>query len=79
MIDNRDLSRTNERAIQGWEEIGKMFNKTGRSMIKRKKELEQCGVIFYTYYGRPKRLTVCAFPSMLQRWSAEKTIIGEKV
>ena len=68
-----------ERAIFGWPAIGGMFNKTSQAMIRRKKELLSCGVIFYTWVGRPKHRRVAAFPTMLVRWASIKSLKGEMV
>jgi hypothetical protein len=70
---------TEEIAILGWKAIGQMFHKSEVSMIKRKPELQSCGAIFYMWVGRPRRRVVAAFPSMLMRWAAAKTLHGEEV
>lgn len=71
---------TDEQAIIGWKAIAYFFNVTERQMLNRKKSLEEVGAIFYTYKGRPPKRTrvVCAFPSVLQKWIAIKTMKGEK-
>jgi len=68
-----------ERAIFGWPAIAGMFNKTTQAMIRRKQELMSCGVIFYTWVGRPKHKRVAAFPTMLMRWASMKALKGEVV
>ena len=59
---------TEETALIGWKAIARMFGVSERTMITRKKELLECGVIFYMHHGSPPRKRVCAFPSILQRW-----------
>jgi len=69
-----------EVALEGWEAIGEMFGKTGRAMCSRKEELINAGVVFYTKQGGPPpRLRVCAFPTMLMRWSCEKAARRERI
>lgn len=64
-----------ERAIEGWEKIASMFNVTARTMIRRRQELRDAGVIFYR--SRGKRRVVCAFPSLLKAWVSKKSAHGE--
>lgn len=61
-----------ETAIIGWKAIARMFGVSPRTMIKRRKELLAYGVIFYMHLGRPPKKRVCAFPSLLQRWTIIK-------
>jgi len=68
-----------ESAIEGWDQIAQMFNVSVRSAQRRKEELEQAGAIFYRWKsskGRKVRI-VCAFPSSLRTWMAEKAKRGE--
>lgn len=66
--------------LEGWDEIGAMFRKTGRAMQHRRKELVECGVVFYTKQGGPPpRLRACAFPTVLMRWVCEKAAKGERI
>ena len=79
-VDNRARpSQPQEVLIKGWDAIGAMFGKTGRAMIHRKKELLDAGVVFYTHFGRPPRKMIAAFPTMLMRWTCEKSVRGEKI
>lgn len=68
-----------EEALIGWSEIGRVFHKTARSMIKRKNEMQKHGIIFYTWDGKPPKLKCCAFPSILKAWTIEKSLKGEKI
>lgn len=68
-----------EKMLIGWSEIGRFFNKTARSMIKRKNEMIKKGVIFYTWDGKPPKLKCCAFPSLLMAWTMGKSSKGEKI
>jgi len=66
-----------EEIIRGWDNIGKFFGVSARTMQRRRKELVNAGVIFYKKVGKPPRKIVCAFPSMLKAWIARKTAKGE--
>lgn len=66
-----------EIAIQGWENIARMFNVHPRTAQRRRKELREAGVIFYINKGKPPRKVVCAFPSMLKAWITAKAAKGE--
>jgi len=68
-----------EQAIQGWDNIAKVFGLSPRSMIRRRKELQEAGVIFYVLTGCPKQKRVCAFPSLLRAWAAKKAAQGERI
>ena len=65
---------SDETAIQGWTAIAKLFNCNRRTMMRRKDDLANMGVIFYRKTGRPPRKTVCAFPSMLKFWATKKSL-----
>jgi len=68
-----------ESAIEGWDQIAAMFNVSTRTVQRRKEELERAGAIFYRWKsskGRKVRV-VCAFPSSLRTWMAEKSKKGE--
>ncbi len=62
-----------EHAILGWKAIAEFFQVSERKMRGMKKELYGSGVIFYIRWGRPPRLRVGAFPSILLRWTILKT------
>jgi len=66
-----------EKAIQGWGNIAAIFGVHPRTMMRRKEELKQAGVIFYMTLGQPKRRVVCAFPSLLRTWISRKAAKGE--
>ena len=67
-----------EKVIRGWNNIAEMFGVHPRTMIRRKKELQEAGVIFYMTIGQPKHRVVCAFPSLLKVWMAKKAAQGEE-
>jgi len=69
-----------EEAIIGWKAIGDMFQKSPTAMMRRRKEFEEAGVIFFMRHGsRPGRRMVHAFPSMLLRYVVVKSSSGEKI
>jgi hypothetical protein len=69
-----------EVAIVGWKNIARMFCKSPTAMMRRRKELSELGVIFYSRQGpRPGRTQVCAFPSVLKVWATLKGQKGEMV
>jgi predicted DNA-binding transcriptional regulator YafY len=68
-----------ERCLIGWKAIADMFQVSERTMIKKKKDLLECGVIFYMHHGRPPRRQVCAFPSLLFRWTILKSSKGRVI
>jgi len=69
---------TNETVIRGWENIAKYFGVTGRTMLRRRKELIDAGVVFYMRTGWPPRKVACAFPSMLKAWITAKAAKKEE-
>jgi len=73
------MSQVTERALIGWKAIAEMFGVTERTMKARRKELLEIGVIFYMNHGRPPRKRVCAFPSLLMRWTVLKGSNGEAI
>lgn len=73
------MSHNEETALVGWAAISQMFGKSVQSMIKRKKEFLESGVAFYSYYGRPPRKRICAFPSQLLRYTMVKGIRGDVI
>lgn len=68
-----------EQTLVGWKAIAEVFKKTSRTVIKKRIELKESGVIFYTDMGRPPRQQVCCFPSILKAWITMKTLKGEKI
>lgn len=68
-----------EQAITGWKAIAAMFDKSERSMQRLGPELKACGAIWFTLKGRPPRRVVCAWPSVLQRWTMLKQTKGERI
>ena len=70
---------TEETALIGWKAIAHLFGISTRSMIKRREELASCGVIFYMHHGCPPRKRVCAFPSLLFRWTILKSSKGRVI
>jgi len=68
-----------ETAICGWANIAKFFGVSTRTMMRRKKELQECGAIFYVLKDKAKRKVVCAFPSVLKVWiSLKNAKYGER-
>jgi hypothetical protein len=66
-----------EQALIGWKAIAEMFCVSDRTLQKKRNELMQNGVIFQTIRGRPPRKQVCAFPSVILHYLAEKSAHGE--
>lgn len=62
-----------EKSIEGWLAIAELFQVSTRTMIKRKEELQKSGAIYYRIKGKPPRKVVCAFPSKLKQWIADKS------
>ena len=74
------LADPEEVALEGWEAIGALFGKRPQNMLKRKQEMLEDGVIFYSKQGGPPpSKKVLAFPSVLKRWAIAKTTRGERV
>lgn len=65
--------RAQETAIFGWKAIAEMFGVSERTIYRRRKELENCGAVFYMMRGRPPRRMVAAFPSILKVWIIAKS------
>jgi len=63
--------------IEGWVAIAAIFQVSKQTMMKRKDELREFGAIYYRMKGKPPRKVVCAFPSILKSWIAEKSRKGE--
>jgi len=70
-----------ECALEGWAEIGKMFGMAESTIALRRKELLECGAVFYILRGKPpkRHKIICAFPSMLKLWAQKKTIRGDRL
>jgi len=66
------MNQVPEHALIGWKAIADMFRVTDRTMKARRKELFESGMIFYMNHGRLPRKRVCAFPSLLMRWTIIK-------
>lgn len=67
MADYADL----EVAVSGWEAIAKQLGCHRVTACKKKRELEQAGVIFYRR-GRCNKKIVHHFPSKLRAWTSLK-------
>lgn len=65
-----------EEILEGWDQIGRLFNVSGRTMRKRKGELKKAKVIFKKYITidnkPPPRPHWCAYPSKLKKYFEEK-------
>jgi hypothetical protein len=72
---------TEETAIEGWTAIAKMFGIDKRSMIRRRDELLEAGIIWYgkKRVGRKCHKVVRAFPTNLKSWQIKKSAKGENV
>lgn len=77
MSKETTMHETQETAIHGWESIARFFGVSTRTMIRKRKELQEAGVIFYMYRGRPKRRVVATLPSLLRAWICLKATKGE--
>jgi len=52
--------------ITGWAEIAEYYEVSERTAQRRRREMEDMGVIFTVWEGRPPRKKVCSFPNLLQ-------------
>jgi len=66
-----------ERCLCGWAQIARMFGKSKVSMQKRRRELLENGICFYSFVGRPPRKMICAFASQLIRYTMVKGMRGD--
>jgi hypothetical protein len=58
-----------ETALIGWDQIGKVFGKTGNAVRKKyKDEFEKYNVTFRILVGTPPKPRVCCFPSRLKKY-----------
>jgi hypothetical protein len=67
------------RSLVGWKAIADFFAVSETKMIRYKEELQELGVIFYSFHGRPPQRRVHAFPVKLMAWQGEKTKRGENL
>jgi response regulator of citrate/malate metabolism len=63
---------SNEIVSEGWAELAKILNISESTAKRRKKELEDAGVIFYLNVGRPVHKVMRFFISRLIAWAGEK-------
>lgn len=75
----KEKADNDEQALIGWQEIARLFGCCEKTMRNKKDELYGAGAIFYMRYGRPPRMRVCAFPSLLKVWVIRKTVKGETI
>ncbi len=73
-----------ELPLIGWQSIAEYIGyKSGKTAIKRRKEMAAAGVIYYLSIrgnkDRARHRRVAAWPSMIQRWAALKTMKGEMI
>jgi hypothetical protein len=59
--------------LVGWKNISRFLGCSERKAKARKKELEDCGAIFYQLLGSPPRRRVCAFTEILMHWATLKS------
>lgn len=62
-----------DRVLTGWKEIAEFMGWSERKAKMKKDELLQAGVIFYSRMGRPPRVNVQCFPSVIQDWTIKKS------
>jgi hypothetical protein len=75
-----DLPRrviVSDRIIEGWKNISAMFNWSIPTVLKRRAELCDAGVVFYMRRGRPPRMKACAWESCIKIWMMKKGSKGE--
>lgn len=68
---------TDEKVIETWAEIAKMFNVHPRTMMRRRRELQGAGIIFYRKRRHGQKPVVMAFPSLLKLWVQRKSMEGK--
>lgn len=68
-----------EVAIQGWEEIARLFGCSEKKVRLLREELLNSGVIFFMNLGSPPRRRVLAFPSRLKKWAGLKGFYREVI
>ena len=68
---------SDEKMLETWPEIAKVFSVSPRTMMRRKKELKADGIIFYRKRKAGEKRVVCAFPSILRLWIQRKGMDGE--
>jgi hypothetical protein len=62
-----------ERALVGWKQISQFMCWSENKIRAKREELQNAGVIFYTYMGCPPTKKVQAFPSVLIAWTIKKS------
>ena len=67
---------TDNRLLVGWEGIAQFLGVSKRTMMRRREELVENGVIFYHLVGSPPRKEVAAYVSRVKDWIAEKAKKG---
>jgi len=61
-----------DQLICGIKHIAESIGWSKNTILKRRQELKDAGVLIYMYRGRPPRLTGCAWESMLKIWMSKK-------
>ena len=64
------------RLLVGWEGIAQFLGVSRRTMLRRRVELLENGVIFYHLVGCPPRKEVAAYVSTIKEWIEEKAKKG---
>jgi hypothetical protein len=59
----------NEPVQRTWNELARQLRCSRGKAMSLKPELQECGVIFYMWIGRPPRKTLCFWKSELVRWT----------
>jgi hypothetical protein len=65
-------STAGEPRLQGWGEIAPVLGWTKRTAMRHREELRVHKAIFYQWLGKPPRLTVCSYPSLLHSFLVER-------
>lgn len=67
---------SDNRLLVGWEGIAQFLGVSRRTMLRRRIELLENGVIFYHLVGSPPRKEVAAYVSTIKLWIEAKAKKG---
>ena len=69
----------NDRYLSGWKEIADFFEVHERTVLRRRTQLEDHGVVWYKHSNTSgASYNACAYESKLKDWCAYLTKKGEK-
>ena len=68
---------TNVEIAVGFEDILKILGWSRSKFFNYREVLQDAGVIFYRWEGRPRVKRMYAFPTRLQEWIARKSVNRE--